>query len=57
MINMKTPKSKASPKQHLKRANKNFLQLNPVTEDEIGKKTNSFSKIKPSDHTVYQPIF
>ena len=57
MINMKMPKSKASPKQHLKRANKNFLQLSPVTEDEIGKKTNSFSKIKPSDHTVYQPIF
>ena len=37
---MKTPKSKTSYKQYLRHAYVNSLQLNPVTEEEIKKKTS-----------------
>lgn len=43
---MKTPKSKTNYKQYLRNATINFLQLHPVTDEEIGKVSNSFREKK-----------
>ena len=45
-INMKTPKSKISYKQYLRHATTNSLELNPMTEEEIGKVIKSLRENK-----------